>query len=428
MRFHPIIAFLLFPLLSQAQNLTPVQQLDLDLLQGNYKTVLAKTDTCEKNTELMYRRALAYRKNYNYKEALQQTTQLVNLEPENIDFLLEQSRNLIQMSNKTAARDTLFHIFYKLDSTQFNAGILLAKIYNSDDQWSQEADVYRRLLRDDAQNTYLLYHYAAAITNLKNGKDAIPILKEAIRIDPEHTSSRYLLFRIYKALGDYDNAMAQIDTIKQITPADYKPYWESGIFNLGKNYNYRALPEFQRAIELGYPNDDARHNIGKCYYNMQKYEEAIPYLKFSTSQIEDFALLSQLATCFFKLNKEDSALFYLEKSYKLMMPDPSFLNTYYQTKAKIFINNQEYEKAIKCYEKLLVQIENLRWSDFYSMQCIDGMAEIYTKYMNDGEKALSLYKEMLAEASESNNRNMYKYYEHKIDELTESLFFKGEDN
>jgi tetratricopeptide (TPR) repeat protein len=407
------------------------EQINIELLKGNYKNVIELTDTCsytKGNTALLYKRALAFRLNYNDKKALELSTELLKREPDNRDFLLEQSKNLIQLNLNDDAKDTLSLLFYEIDNTNISAGLLLGKIFEFDENWVNSAFTFFLITKLDSSNTYALYHYAIALTNLKKGKEAIPVLKKVLALDPEHINSRYLLFRIYKALDDYDLAKAQIDTLKTIRPKEYKPWLEMAHYNFAKNYNYKALPEFIKAIELGYPDDDAHHYIGRCYYNTKKYQEAIPYLKYTTSSIEDFNLLSITAECYIHLNKVDSASFYYDKAYKLAMPDPSFLDSYYDSKAQTSVANGNFYEAISYYNKFIIQIDNLRWSGFYKNRAIDKIAEIYSTNLNNKQKALELYKEAISKISEYENPDIFNYFQQKIEKLNEALFFEGKDN
>jgi len=415
-----------------SQNTETIQQIDLELLKGNYKKAISITDSCLKlnaSNILLYKNALACRLNYNYKKALTQTNILTNNEPNNTEFLLEHCRNLINLNSQEDAKDTLCLIFYDLDTTNINAGILLGKIYDHENSWADAVSLYSKLTLLDSENTYYLYHYAIALTNLKKGKEAIPILKNILILEPDHINSRYLLFRIYKALDKYELAVAQIDSIKRITPKQFKPYYELGVYNYVKNYNYKALPEFLKAIELGYPDDDGKHYVGKCYSKIKKYENALPYLKFTSHPpIQDFILLSTIAQCYNHLNKTDSALIFFEQAYKIAMPEPSFLDSYYNLHAKIHIDKGEYNEAIKCYNDLIFQTQNLNLGLYYKREAINDIADIYLKYLENPQKALELYKRILAETSEFHNPQTFKYYTQKIEKLNENIFFQQENN
>jgi tetratricopeptide (TPR) repeat protein len=220
--------------------------------------------------------------------------------------------------------------------------------------------------------------------------------------------------------------LAQIDSIKKLTPTSYKPYADLGNYNYSKNYNYNAIPEYLKAIELGYPDDDVWHSVGTCYYKIEKYREALPYLKHSISPIENPITLSTIAECYSKLDKNDSALLYYEKAYKLIMPDPSFLESYYEYKAKKQLAEEKYDEAISSYYKFIMQTEGLQWEIHYKNSALEKIAAIYIEIKKEPTKALELYKKILAQTSEYKTPNLFKYYEQRVTKLNEEIFFKAE--
>ncbi len=414
-----------YPLKSQTAELT--NRINLELVKGNYLEVIALTNTYlakDTNIVFLYKNALANRLSYNYNIALKQSSHLIELEPYNNDFKLEHCRNLIHSNLLDEAQTNLEQLFFVTDTTLIQAGILLGKIYDNDLNKAQSLKVYEQLCTLDSSNTYFLYHYASALTSLKKGMDAIPILQKALRLDPKHIKARYLLFRIYKALDEYDIAISHIDTLKQITPNNYKPYYASAQYNYSKNYNYRAIPEYKKAIELHYPYDDAWQTLGKCYFAIEKYKEALPYLKH-TALPDNLSsdILSIIGSCYLKLNDSDSALIYYEKAYATAMPDPSFLDDYYNVKATVYANNKDYESSIACYKKLILQTEGLRWDDYYESKAMEHMVSIYTK-QNEYDKAIALYQEILAKPNESTDPQLLKYYKQQLEKLKEEQFFK----
>lgn len=413
---------------TNAQNSDINQKINIELINGNYQSVIQLTNkylNTEYNEQFLYKNALANRLNYNYKQALLATSELASKHPQNVDYLLEHSRNLINSNRMDSAKNTLVLIFNQLDTTKTSAGILLGKIYENIDDWRNATQTYGQLIQIDYNNSYYLYHYSIGLTNLKKGNLAVPYLQKAIEKDPEHINSRYLLFRIYKALNEYELALAQIDSIKTLTPTNYKPYVDLGNYNYAKNYNYKALPEYLKAIELGSTDEDVWHSVGQCYYKIKKYQEALPYLKYRTSPIENPITFSTIAECYSKLNKNDSALLYYEKAYKLIMPDPSFLESYYEHKAKNQLAEGKFDDAIASYHKFIMQTEGLRWAIFYKNNALEKIAAIYIENKQEPEKALELYKIILTETSEYKNPNLFKYYEQKVIKLNEELFFNA---
>jgi len=92
----------------------------------------------------------------------------------------------------------------------------------------------------------------------------------------------------------------------------------------------------------------------------KKYEEAIPYIQVSLKLLKDtpenqgkfimtYESLAMLSYCFFKINKFEEALVYVNKSITIH-PDVS---KYWNFKGNILFALSKYEEAIFCYDKAL---------------------------------------------------------------------------
>lgn len=225
-------------------------------------------------------------------------------------------------------------------------------------------------------------------------------------------------------MGEYEQATAQLDTAIINSPNDYKAYYNLAQYNYGKNYPYRAIPNYLKAIELGYPYDDAHHNVGKSYFSIKKYNKALPHLKYSSEPIDRPDMYFHIAKCYSALNQMDSALLYFEKYYIGSMPDPSALDSYYTCKAQYYINKGDFDMAIQCYEKFIIQVEKLRWEYHYKYQCVENIVNIYINQKNEPKKALLVYENALSD-TDNIPEGIKQFFTDRIVKLKENMFFQG---
>lgn len=186
------LAILLSPIFVVNAQMSVEQIIDLELIKGNYVRVIELTDSClgyDSTNTLLYKNAIANRKGFNHYQALKQSNLLIKNDSSNVNYLLEHSRNLINLNQIKKAITNLETIFFTLDTLNITAGYTLGRLYKKEDSWGKALIVYKRLAAYQPQNIDFLYNYAKSLTKMKQAKQAIPVLKTILSNNPKHNNS-----------------------------------------------------------------------------------------------------------------------------------------------------------------------------------------------------------------------------------------------
>jgi len=146
-----------------------------------------------------------------------------------------------------------------------------------------------------------------------------------------------------------------------------------------------AIPEVQAAIDKARQNPtdfDAQMKAAELYYQIQRFEGSIEFLKKATEiRPDDYGALVQLGNAYFEAEKYDDA----EKAYtKALAKKPEDANvrtdlglTY------VFRNNPDYDRAILEFKKVLDKDPN-------HTQALQNLTVAYTKKADAAGAAATL--------------------------------------
>ncbi|HKP69510.1 MAG TPA: tetratricopeptide repeat protein [Pyrinomonadaceae bacterium] len=159
-----------------------------------------------------------------------------------------------------------------------------------------------------------------------------------------------------------------------------------------------AIPEVQAAIDKAKQNPtdfDAQIKAAELYYQIQRYDGAVEFLKKATElRPDDYGALVQLGNAYFENEKYDDA----EKTYsKALAKKPDDVNvrtdlglTY------VFRDNAEYDRAIQEFKKVLEKDPN-------HVQALQNLTVAYTKKSDATNASATLAR---LEAADAKNESI----------------------
>ncbi len=112
-------------------------------------------------------------------------------------------------------------------------------------------------------------------------EEALPQLREAVRIDPSRRDASDALLRILEdqarvavESGDYAKALPSLIEAEKYAPENFDVQFELGTVELQMSLWENAVATFQRGLKLR-PNDPlALYSLGRAYMGLSKFEEA----------------------------------------------------------------------------------------------------------------------------------------------------------
>ena len=128
------------------------------------------------------------------------------------------------------------------------------------------------LPEDDAA---ILLKEGASLFDKGHHKEALELLQEAARLNPDHVLVHQLLGLVYDHLGDTKQALASYSEALRLDPRDADTLYNRGVlYERLENYSL-ALNDYSEALRL-VPNDsEAYNNRGNVYQALGKHKLAI---------------------------------------------------------------------------------------------------------------------------------------------------------
>ncbi len=160
--------------------------------------------------------------------------------------------------------------------------------------------------------------------NLKQFKEAIEVLKEALLANPSNEGAMYELAYCYDQTGAYQQA---IDTYQAFI--DEHPYSFTAWYNLGNAYSKvemheKALWAYDYSLLINEEFGPAHFNIGNAYLHLEKYHQAIEHFhRCMELDGDDPLALCYIGEAHEQLEEYDLAKHFYRRSIELapMLPE-----------------------------------------------------------------------------------------------------------
>lgn len=153
---------------------------------------------------------------YNYNSIGYNKLQ-VNLaqNKENIPLVFEKASILTRNKAYTEAIDVYNDILLVLPSN-YKALKEKARIMIKLKRWPEAIKLYQKLLNDYEQEEEFYNNSAIAYINLGNMEEALSQFKLTLKLNPSNIDALYNQSKLYKMLGDNENASKDVEKIKQV--------------------------------------------------------------------------------------------------------------------------------------------------------------------------------------------------------------------
>ncbi len=148
--------------------------------------------------------------------------------------------------------------------------------------------------------------------------------------------------------GDYDAAIADLQTVLAKDPKDSNALYILGMAYLKKKMWPEAVTPFLQVVELAPKFAPAYYQLGVCYQQQKEPEKALEYYQKAMDMDPSNPDSSYNAgLILFGMSRVDEALANFEKTLKLKPDDSAAL----EMAGRCYINRAEYDKAIAYLEK-----------------------------------------------------------------------------
>ena len=170
------------------------------------------------------------------------------------------------------------------------------------------------------RHTDTLVNLAVAYGDAGENDRAIELLKEAVSIQPEHATAHANLGTFYSRIEQYDAGIRYLNRALEIEPDNPQACTNLGLAYRAQGRYAEAIVQFEKALELqgAKANAMAYLNIGETYYDMREHEKAIPYFQKAVQLNPNHANAHLLLGLSYRaLQRGDQARVHFEKTLEL---------------------------------------------------------------------------------------------------------------
>lgn len=215
------------------------------------------------NIELRKRLAYSYKKQGKLDQHIIEYERLVDMAPEDISIMNELSK-LYKDNERFDDQIYILEKILKIDQSNEIAQSELAMAFESSGK--DPLDVYRKRYQDNPDNLSYGLDYADRLSQADRSEDAIPVLKEVIRLDPSSKLAYRKLAEAGKAIDDLNEAASAYEELFKIDPRDNRIAIDISEVYLDNNDFRQAIRWADKAASLDKNSGDGFGQKGKVYY------------------------------------------------------------------------------------------------------------------------------------------------------------------
>lgn len=231
-----------------------------------------------------------------------------------------------------------------------------------------------------ADSLYAIGNYTQAINHYARSKDPIASLQVA---------------RSYNALGRYDKSIAQYKDVIAKNPDAHIAGFELGKLYLKTKSYEEGRILFLKLIASNDSNPEYHYYLGEIFTELDQPASSLnSYKKAIEKDSQHLKSLFRLGKYFVVKREKETALRYLDQGLRVYPDDVSLINL----KALAYFNNDEHQKALPLFERLVALGETQEY-------ILSKLAFCYFKSW-EFEKARSTYSQVLR----INDLNADAYY------------------
>lgn len=196
------------------------------------------------------------------------------------------------------------------------------------------------------------FYLASAYASLRDYKARDKTLEKAKALSENATEKERLYIEADYASRIEDDPEKRIHILTQLAtkyPKEKRAHERLGWYYHGKEFFYRALEEFNKALELDSNYGEALNGLAYTYAEMGDYAQAIEYFKrYAAVSPGDANPFDSMGELYFKMGQLDNALAKFKEAIEVK---PDFMSTRLKI-SYIYALKEDYAEAIK-------------WTDYY---------------------------------------------------------------
>jgi len=138
---------------------------------------------------------------------------------------------------------------------------------------------YDQTIRLEPNNASAYYGRGYLYACLQRFNEAVADFGKAIQLNPKYALAYYHRGNLYHNLGRYDEALADFEKAIQLDPTKGDVYHSRGLAYFKLEHYDKAMVDFKQAIKLKPDNAPTYYFIGGILYRDYKLQDALPYFE-----------------------------------------------------------------------------------------------------------------------------------------------------
>ena len=296
-----------------------------------------------------------------------------------------------------------------LQIARFELGKIQLKLKNTD----RAKNLFVELTEIDPENSEYYYYLGKSLQLQKNNFMANKAFRLSLKMDSTHLRSIFELGKYFVAEREKDSVLAYVDKGLAFYADDVALINLKALALYNNEQYIRALPLFERLVELGEKKEFIYSKLAYCYFRTREFEKAkLAYrnvLKINDGNADAYFNLGQVLL---KDQEIDSAQFYFKESIAVQKP---FLARQYEALAQVARIKDDLKSAFDYYK--LAYEEDPDSAMIYFNVCTTA-----DQYFKDPKTKLEYYEKFIKKFGKQ-GRYLPKMAKKRISELKEEIHF-----
>src|SRR6516164_4563693 len=128
------------------------------------------------------------------------------------------------------------------------------------------------------ENNSVVVKHAAALLDEGNGKEAIAVLTDYIRTQPQDIRALLLLGDAYVETSQPEKAAEILRRATSLAPRSADAHLDLGVVEVSLGNSEAGKKEFQAALAIDPTEREALYNLGKVFFQEGDYSSAVGFL------------------------------------------------------------------------------------------------------------------------------------------------------
>jgi tetratricopeptide (TPR) repeat protein len=196
----------------------------------------------------------------------------------------------------------------EIDPENYLASLTLARLHLAEGRIKDAEDAYRKLLQFHPRDAAAEVGLSSVLIRTSRHDEAYVHLSNAVRIDKNDSSSRFLLGVVCLQKSDFRCALNEFRAASNLDPRNPDIYHAIGVAYTLQGEHLRAEKVFKTALALAPDSSATVINLARTLLEFKKTDQAIDILRgYLDTHPDDFGVRDQLGFAFLQAQRYSAA-------------------------------------------------------------------------------------------------------------------------